>query len=86
MPSAKKSKQSGERLAPQVRVVHGPNLNLLGTREVAVYGATTLTEIDSRLRIKRPPPASESTRFRATTKALSSIAFTRRAPKALRLW
>ena len=30
-------------------VMHGPNLNLLGTREPAVYGNTTLAEIDSKL-------------------------------------
>jgi 3-dehydroquinate dehydratase-2 len=30
-------------------VIHGPNLNLTGTREVGVYGATTLAEIESML-------------------------------------
>jgi 3-dehydroquinate dehydratase II len=34
----------------QVLVLHGPNLNLLGTREPGVYGATTLAEIDTDLR------------------------------------
>jgi 3-dehydroquinate dehydratase II len=33
-------------VAPHVMVLHGPNLNLLGTREPAVYGAATLADID----------------------------------------
>jgi 3-dehydroquinate dehydratase II len=41
-------------VAPQpetltVAVVHGPNLNLLGTREPEVYGRSTLAEIDAAL-------------------------------------
>ena len=33
----------------KVLVLHGPNLNLLGTREKAVYGQATLAEIDKGL-------------------------------------
>ena len=32
-----------------IAVVHGPNLNLLGTREPHLYGTTTLKEIDLEL-------------------------------------
>ena len=34
----------------RVLVLHGPNLNLLGRREPHVYGASTLAEIDRRIR------------------------------------
>jgi 3-dehydroquinate dehydratase II len=33
----------------RVQILHGPNLNLLGTRDPAVYGTTTLAEIDAEL-------------------------------------
>jgi 3-dehydroquinate dehydratase-2 len=34
----------------KILVIHGPNLNLLGEREVNVYGKTTLKEINSELK------------------------------------
>jgi 3-dehydroquinate dehydratase-2 len=34
----------------KVLVIHGPNLNLLGTRELSVYGTQTLSEVDDAIR------------------------------------
>lgn len=34
----------------RILVIHGPNLNLLGQREPAVYGRTTLAQINSALK------------------------------------
>ncbi|NQU74331.1 MAG: type II 3-dehydroquinate dehydratase [Candidatus Omnitrophica bacterium] len=34
----------------KILVIHGPNLNLLGDREIDVYGKVTLTQINSSLK------------------------------------
>jgi 3-dehydroquinate dehydratase-2 len=49
----------------RVLVLHGPNLNLLGTREPEVYGQTTLQEIDDRL-------ASEAKEYGAEVECFQS--------------
>lgn len=40
---------SSEGAGPRVLVLHGPNLNLLGTREPEIYGRRGLAEIDAAL-------------------------------------
>jgi 3-dehydroquinate dehydratase-2 len=37
------------RRRPRILVLHGPNLNLIGTREPTVYGKDTLADVDREL-------------------------------------
>lgn len=43
----------------RILVLHGPNLNLLGTREPDVYGSTTLDQVDQALKSLGPEVGCE---------------------------
>lgn len=49
MPKKPSSKPPSTTLKPAILVLHGPNLNLLGTREPKHYGTQTLADIDTAL-------------------------------------
>jgi 3-dehydroquinate dehydratase-2 len=48
-PSAAKMSKKATQITGGILVLHGPNLNLLGTREPGIYGRDALADIDRRL-------------------------------------
>jgi 3-dehydroquinate dehydratase-2 len=53
----------------RILVLHGPNLNLLGTREPSLYGAITLADIDSRLGKRASAASATLTSFQSNSEA-----------------
>lgn len=54
---------------PKILVLHGPNLNLLGTREPEVYGHDTLASIDQRLQARGNKRGVEVVSFQSNAEA-----------------
>lgn len=50
-------------------LLNGPNLNLLGTREPGIYGATTLAEIEARLQAKAQAAGVALAAFQSNSEA-----------------
>lgn len=49
----------------RILVLHGPNLNLLGTREPSLYGADNLEQINERLRTRAATAGAELVTFQS---------------------
>lgn len=49
----------------QILVIHGPNLNLLGTREPSIYGPNTLDEINEDLKLCAAASGASLTTFQS---------------------
>jgi len=49
MSKVKRPRTAGKSRTQKILVLHGPNLNLLGTREPEIYGRETLEDVNQRL-------------------------------------
>ncbi|HZW85906.1 MAG TPA: type II 3-dehydroquinate dehydratase [Gallionella sp.] len=62
-------KTSKASFAKNILVLHGPNLNLLGSREPEVYGQITLDEINARLLALADKHGAQLTHFQSNAEA-----------------
>lgn len=60
-----KTHTTAEGTMAQLLVLNGPNLNMLGTREPHIYGATTLHDIETALRERAAPHGIEILAFQS---------------------
>lgn len=51
-PAPRSGSRADDAPGPTILVIHGPNLNLLGTREPHLYGTTTLRDLDEELELR----------------------------------
>ena len=66
-------------MTQQIYVLNGPNLNLLGTREPEIYGATTLSDIETQMTEAAP---SANITFRQTNSEGELIDWVQEASKS----
>jgi 3-dehydroquinate dehydratase-2 len=65
-----------------ILVVNGPNLNLLGSREPAIYGTTTLAEIEAMVQRRAAEVGCQVTCFQSNSEGAILDFLQREAPAA----
>jgi 3-dehydroquinate dehydratase-2 len=63
------AKPGGARGARRILVLHGPNLNLLGSREPSIYGGETLDDINGRLASRAAAEGADLVCFQSNAEA-----------------
>jgi 3-dehydroquinate dehydratase-2 len=66
----------------KILVIHGPNLNMLGSRQVAVYGNKTLADIDSLLQQRANELGVELETFQSNYEGALVDFIQKKAPEA----
>lgn len=66
----------------RLMIIHGPNLNLLGKREVELYGDRTLEEVDSTLKSQAAELGTETVFFQSNSEGELIDFIQKESPKA----